>query len=84
MYNVGFRLAALKLYEAVRSFREVSRILGCSIGILSKWLWEGCKPKWFKSGRVARRKKVLNEHMLNQIEKYINSRPFCLPPARSA
>jgi hypothetical protein len=74
MYEVGFRLAALKLYEAVKSFRKVSRILGCSIGILSKWLWEGCT---MKAGRVARRKRLLHTSMLNQIEEYVNSKPFC-------
>jgi hypothetical protein len=69
MYNMAYRLKAVKYYYKYNSYYSAAKKAKCSVGILYKWVNEDCDIKIKKQTILPTK---LNEIMLNRIEAYIN------------
>ena len=58
MFNIGFREAAMRAYEQLKSLRKVSKLLNVSISSLSRWCRRLCPKSWRHTPSVLTEKIV--------------------------
>jgi transposase len=71
MYSKDFKNLALKLYQNLKSFRKVSKIINTSHSTVYRWLTTSIKP------RKEIYKKLQRPDIIDALILYISSNPFC-------
>jgi transposase len=72
MYPPGFKVAALRAYQNMQSYRKVAHLLGVSVGIVHKW-----NEQNYSNTRHIRIKPKLTYDMLVIIRKFVAQKPHC-------